>query len=148
MAAVIKGTGVVWSVGEITFAAGGVITATAGTDHLTQSATFERTSEVARIKDTGGTVKTVVFSGNMKTLRITVVPAGSSITNAIASGREFMPALGGLVKVTDSNGSLASTETNYYVLNATQNRTVDGTMTIDLVLENGDEGTDLSSTVS
>lgn len=138
-----------WSVGEITFVgAGSAILATAGTDHFTQSATFERTSEVARIKDTAGTVKTVVFSGAMKSLRLTVVPAGTSIANAIATGREFMPAIGQLVSLTDSNGSLSSSSTNYYVLNATQNRTVDGTMTIDLVLENGDEGTDLSSTAS
>lgn len=145
MAAVIKGTGVVWSVGNIEFTAG--ITATSGTDYFTQSATFERSGDVARIKDSGGVIKTMVFSGMVKSMRITVVPAGSSIANAIASGREFIPQTGTTITLTDSNGGLASTSTSWNCVSATQNRTVDGVMTIDLTLENGDES-DCSGTVS
>lgn len=145
MAAVIKGTGVVWSVGDITFTAG--ITATSGTDHFTQSATFERTSDVARIKSSEGTIKTMVFSGGVKSMRVTVVPAGSSVANAVASGREFVPAPGTTITLTDSNGGLVGTATNWNLISSTQNRTVDGTMTIDLVLENSDEA-DISGAVS
>jgi hypothetical protein len=141
MAAIIKGTGVVWSVGAVTFTAG--ISSTAGTGHYTQSASIERTSEVARIKDTGGTVKTVVFSGAMKTLRVTVVPAGSTVANAITSGDSFLPAAGTKVSVTDDLGT--TIDDNYNCLSATQSRTVDGVATIDLVLEAGDEGTELAT---
>lgn len=141
MAAVIKGTGVVWSVGGISYTAG--IVSTSGTGHLTQSATVERTSEVARIKDTGGVIKTVVFSGFTKSLRVTVVPSGSSVANAQTSGDSFMPAPGTLVTVTDDSGTII--DDNYNCLTATQNRTVDGVCTIDLTLEAGDEGTEIAT---
>ena len=130
-----------WSVGAVTFTAG--IVSTSGTGHFTQSASVERTSEVARIKDTGGTVKTVVFSGAMKTLRISVVPAGSSTANAQTKGDDFLPAPGTLVTVTDDSGTII--DDNYNCLSSTQNRTVDGVATIDLVLEAGDEGTEIAT---
>ena len=145
MAATLKGAGVVWSCGTLTFTGG--ITAVANTDHYTQSISYERTSDVARIKGTEGDVAVMVFSGHTRAMKINVVPSGSSVTNAVASGREFMPKPGDQIKLTDSNGGLAGTETNWICVTSTQNRTVDGALTIDLSLENA-EASDLSVTVS
>ena len=141
MAQTIKGKGVIWSVGSIEFTGG--IVSVPGTGHFTQSASVELTSEVARIKDTGGTVKTVVFSGAMKTLRISIVPVGTAVADAIAKGNAFMPSAGTKVDVTDDAGAII--DDSYNCLSATQNRTVDGVSTIDLVLEAGDEGVELAT---
>lgn len=143
MAATIKGTAVKWSVGTIDFTAG-IVTTDA---RMTQSARVQRTSEKTNIKDIGGTVKTQVFHGAMKTLSITVVPSGragvNTVTEAERSADAHMPAPGTLVTVTDLNGT--TIDDNYNVLSATENLTVDGVMTIDLELEAGDEGTELAT---
>jgi hypothetical protein len=147
MAATIKGLGVVWSVGTITMAGGVITESVGGTNHMTQSLSFERNSEVARIKETGGEIKTVVFSGFTKTLRISVVPAGSTLANAATSSENLLPKPGDKISITDTISSgTGKLDTNFYVISATQNRTVDGAATIDLVLENSDES-DLSTSV-
>lgn len=139
MAAVIKGTGVCWSVGSIAFTAG-IISGTNG--NFTQSTRVQRTSEKTNIKDNGGTVKTQVFHGLMKALSISVVPTGSSIANANASADAYLPAPGTTISITDDSGTII--DDNYNVISATENRTVDGVRTIDLELEAGDEGVELA----
>lgn len=151
MASQIKGTAVFWSTAGITFTAG-IVSSTSGS--LVQSATLERTSEVARIKGTDGTIKTVVFSGNTKSLRITVVPCAVSGTNTIANAKlsadAHVPKAGTLITVADDSGSLPDTalEGSYNCISATQNRTVDGVLTVDLTLEGSDEGVDITAAVS
>jgi hypothetical protein len=149
MAASIKGTAVFWSTGAITFTAGIVSSSNAS---MVQSATIERTSDVARIKSTDGTVRTVVFSGLTRNLRITVVPCGatppttSTIADAKTSAEAYIPKAGTLITVADDAGSVI--DGNYNCISATQNRTVDGVVTVDLVLEGSDESTDITTLVS
>src|SRR5678816_3298083 len=114
MSQVIKGTGVKWSVGALTLSAGIVSAAT--TNHFTQSANIQRTSEKANIKDIGGTVRAQIFHGFMKTLSLTVVPCGTTVANAITSGDAWLPAPGTLVTVTDDSGTVA--DDNYNVISA------------------------------
>lgn len=140
MAAVIKGTAVKWSVGAIAFTAG-IISGTNA--NFTQSARITRTSEKANIKDNGGTVKTQVFHGFMKTLSLSVVPSGSTIIAANSSSDAYLPSPGTLITITDDSGTII--DDNYNVISCTENRTVDGVATIDLELEAGDEGTELAT---
>jgi hypothetical protein len=140
MAAVIKGTGVCWSVGAIAFTAG-IVSGTNG--NFTQSTSLQRTSEKNNVKDNGGTVKTQVFHGFMKSLSITVVPNGSSIANANTSADAYLPAPGTKISITDDSGTIM--DDNYNLLSSKENRTVDGVRTIDLELEAGDEGVELAT---
>lgn len=147
MAAVIKGRAIVWSVGAITFSAG--ITMTNG-ESLTQSVAVTRTSEKAEVKDNGGVIRAQVFSGFKKTLSLTAVPAaasgGNTITNARTTADNMMPAAGTLVTIVDDSGTII--DASYNVISARQNRTVDGVATIDMELETGDEGNDITTLVS
>lgn len=113
---------------------------------MTQSASVERTSEVTRVKSSTGTIRSVIFHGNMKSLRLTVVPSGSSVANARTSSANLTPAAGTLVTLTDDSGTII--DASYNVLSASENRTVDGVATIDLVLETSDEGVDITTVVS
>jgi hypothetical protein len=146
MAAVIKGLGVVWSVGAIDFTAVSISASVQGTGHLTQSAAVERTSEVTRVKNNAGTIKVVIFHGNMKTVRLTVVPSGSSVANARTSSANLTPTAGTKVTITDDAGTII--DDSYNILSASENRTVDGVATIDLVLEASDESVDLHTVIS
>ena len=143
MSAVIKGVGVVWSVGAITFTAGIVSVSNAG---YTQSARFSRTSEKTEIKDNGGIIKAQVFHGFKKTLSMTIVPQGSSVANARSSMDAHCLTPGTTITVVDDSGTLI--DASYNLISATQNRTVDGVATIDLELEQGDESNDLTTAVS
>ena len=143
MSAVIKGVGVVWSVGAITFTAGIVSASNAG---YTQSARFSRTSEKTEIKDNGGIIKAQVFHGFKKTLSMTIVPQGSSVANARSSMDAHCLTPGTTITVVDDSGTLI--DASYNLISATQNRTVDGVATIDLELEQGDESNDLTTAVS
>ena len=143
MSAVIKGVGVVWSVGAITFTAGIVSVSNAG---YTQSARFSRTSEKTEIKDNGGIIKAQVFHGFKKTLSMTIVPQGSSVANARSSMDAHCLTPGTTITVVDDSGTLI--DASYNLISATQNRTVDGVATVDLELEQGDESNDLTTAVS
>lgn len=129
----------VWSVGAIAFTAG-IISGT--NSNLTQSARVARTSDKAEVKDAGGVIQAVIFHGFKKTLSLTVVPNGTTIANARSSGDAYMPSPGTTISITDDSGTII--DDNYNCISATQNRTVDGVMTIDLELEAGDEGVELA----
>lgn len=147
MAATVKGRGIIWSTGAIVGTAG-IVSATNAS--FVQSASVERTSEVTHIKDNGGTIRTSVFHALMKNLRLTVIPCALSgtntLANAVSSGDGHTIAAGTKVSLTDDSGTII--DDDYNVLSATQNRTVDGAVTVDLVLEASDEGIDLETTVS
>jgi hydrogenase maturation factor HypF (carbamoyltransferase family) len=141
MSAVIKGTGIVWSVGGITYAA-----AIAGAKYV-QSVRVGRTSEKAEVKDNGGTIKAVVFHGFKKTLALTVVPAHATTqSGAQTSMDQHQLQAGTLVAIADDIGTII--DANYNVISTTQNRTVDGVATIDLELEASDEGVDITTVVA
>jgi len=145
--AAIKGRAVVWSVGAITYTAGIVV----GTgDAFTQSIAVTRTSEKAEVKDNQGIIRSQIFSAFKKTLTITVVPAGGSGANTLAIARAtadvFLLQAGTLITVVDDSGT--TIDASYNLISARENRTVDGAATIDLELEAGDEGVDVTNLVS
>jgi len=147
MAAAIKGRAVIWSVGAITFTAGITMT---NIESLTQSASVTRSSEKAEVKDNGGTIRAQIFSGFKKMLSLTVVPAAATGANTIANARtcgdSLLPSPGTLVTIADDSGTVI--DASYNVISAKQNRTVDGVATIDLELETGDEGNDITTLIS
>lgn len=143
MSATIKGVGIVWSVGGVTFTAG-IVSATNAS--LPQSLTFTRGSEKSEIKDNGGTIRTQVFHGFKKTLSITVVPSGTSVANARSSQDAHLIAPGTTVTVVDDSGTLI--DASYNLISSRLNRSVDGVAAIDLELEQGDESNDLTTAVS
>ena len=138
--ATIKGKGVVWSTGGITYSAG--IT---GAD-FPQSVNVTRGSDKVEVKDNGGSIRAVVFSGFKKTTSITCIPQAASIAGAQTSADGHMPQAGTLVTVVDDAGT--TIDGNYNVISAKQSRTVDGVATIDLELEGSDEGIDITTNVS
>jgi len=146
--AAIKGVGVIWSVGAITYA-GGIVLA-AGEAAMAQSVAFSRTSEKAEVKDNQGIIRGQIFSGFKKTATITVVPASTTATPSIAeaqsAGNTLMPQAGTSVTLTDDSGAIL--DATYNIISVRQNRTVDGVATIDLELETGDEGNDITTLVS
>jgi hypothetical protein len=144
MAADIKGTAVVWGMGGITFTAG--ITAAS----MPQSLSYQRGSELAEIKDTHGAIKTMVFHGGMKTVSISVVPSGANIAAAVTAKESYIPLPGTKVTIADASQDNPpgenQIEQNWIVVSATEGRTVDGVVTIDLELENAD--TDISTSAA
>lgn len=142
MAAIVKGSGCFWSTGAITISAGLTIPAT----FYLQSAGLSRTSEKTTVKDNGGTIRVVIFHGFMKQMSINVVPYGSSLANGKSSAENLTPTPGTAVTFTDDAGTIIDGVWN--VIDAKQNRTVDNVATIDLTLENSDEGVDLTTTIS
>lgn len=145
--AAIKGRAVIWSVGAITFTAGITMT---NIDSLTQSVAVSRISEKAEVKDNQGVIRSQIFSAFKKTLSLTVVPAaasgGNTIANARTAGDNLMPQPGTLITIADDSGTI--TDASYNVISSRQNRTVDGVVTVDLELETGDEGVDITNLVS
>ena len=146
--ATIKGRAVVWSVGALTYANGIVLGA--GGDAFPQAVGVTRSSEKAEAKDNQGIIRTQVFSGFKKMLTLTVIPAAGSGGNTIANARTaadtLMPQPGALVIITDDSGTII--DASYNLLSAKQNRTVDGIATIELDLETGDEGVDITNLVN
>jgi hypothetical protein len=137
MSVTIKGKGIVWSIGGITYSAGIVGT------NLTQSARAGRTSGKVEVKEDGGAIKGVAFYGNKKTLSITIIPYSTTqILGRTAVDTNTLE-IGTLVTVVDASGSVL--DGSYNVVNVTQNRSVDGVATIDLDLEGSDEGVDITT---
>lgn len=143
MSATIKGTAVVWSTGNITFAAG--ITSAS----MVQSMRYGRTAEATEIKDYSGQINTVVLHGGMKTVSVTVVPTGATIAAAVTAKESYLPAPGTMVTLADESGLPGNNQIvqNWIVNSATENRTVDGVVTIDLELENSADS-DISTTAT
>lgn len=145
MSATIKGRAVVWSISGITMTAGIV---TASNPNFPQSARVQRGSEKSEIKDDGGVIRTQVFHGFKKTLSLSVIPcdAAASISGARTSMDAHMPAPGTTITVVDAAGTII--DASYNLVSATQNRSVDGVATLDLEMEQGDEGNDLTTAVA
>jgi hypothetical protein len=143
MSAIVKGRGVMWSIGGVTFTAGIV----SGTNtSLPQSVSFKRMSEKTEVLNINGSAVSEIFHGFKKTSSMTIVPSGTSIALASTSMDAYHLAAGMKITVADAVGTIL--DGNYILLSATQNRTIDGVATIDIELENGDEGVDYSTTVT
>lgn len=145
MAATIKGRAVVWSIGGITMTAGIV---SASNPQFVQSARVQRGSEKAEIKDDGGIIRTQVFHGFKKTLSLSVIPcdAAASLAGAKTSADAHLPAPGTTMTVVDAAGTII--DSSYNLISANQNRSVDGVASVDLEMEQGDEGVDLTTATS
>jgi hypothetical protein len=144
MSAVLKGMGIVWSEGGITFTAG-IVSAT--NLSLPQSANFSRTSEKTDIKGNGGTVLGQVFHGFKKVLSITVIPYhATTIAGAITSKDAHVLKPGTTITVADASGTLM--DDSYNLLSSREGRTVDGVVTVDLEMETSDESVTLTSAVT
>lgn len=147
MAAVVKGRGVQFSCGGVTYTAG-IVSATNA--DFPQKIDVSRTSEKAEVKDTGGTIRAVVFSAFKKMASITVVPCSLSGTNTIANAETSIDAhtlqAGTAITVVDANGTVL--DATYNLISAKQGRTVNGVTTVDLELETSDEGIDITTVVS
>ena len=150
--AVTKGVGVVFNCGAITFTAG--ITSSSSVANLCQSIRLTRSADNVKIKDSGGAVKAMVLSGFMKQLAINIVPHGGSSLAAgivsmdthMSSGGAVNTLVGAKVTVVDAGGTLC--DGDWCCTNAVQGRTVDGVATVDIELEQSDEGNDLATTIA
>jgi hypothetical protein len=145
MSATLKGRAVVWSISGVTMTAG-IVTDT--NPNFPQSARVQRGSEKTEIKDDGGTIRTQVFHGFKKTLSMSVIPcsAALSLSGARDSMDAHMPQPGTTITVLDAGGTIITG--NYNLVSATQNRSIDGVATLDLEMEQGDEGFDLTGVVA
>lgn len=144
MSAVLKGMGIVWSEGGITFTAG-IVSAT--NLSLPQSANFSRTSEKTDIKGNGGTVLGQVYHGFKKVLSLTVIPChASTVAGAITSKDAHVLKPGTTITVADASGTLM--DDSYNLLSSREGRTVDGVCTVDLEMETSDESVALTSAVT
>jgi hypothetical protein len=145
MAAILKGTGVVWGMGGVTFAGAGSVIVSATNPSLPQSLRYSPTAQNTKIKSVGGDVVTSVYHGFKKTLSISIVPSADTIAAAVASKEAHLVAPGSKLIVVDASGATVI-EQNWIVVTSKENRTVDGVVTVDLELVNGE--TDLSATVA
>ena len=162
MSAVVKGRGIVWSVGGITHTAG-IVSAT--NPNFLQSVDFDRNSEKAEVKDTGGTIRAVIFHGFKRMLKLSVIPCALSGTNTLANAEAALDAhtlkpgvtvdivdalagSSGAYSVLEGGGAAAATTNSYNVINSKQRRTVDGVAIVDLDLEATDEGVDITTGIT
>jgi hypothetical protein len=140
MAADIKGTAVVWSVGTVTCAGLGTF--------MTQSTSFERSASKVDIKSTNGTVQTQVFSGFMRRFSMNIIPSASSITNALAASETCIPKPGTSLTIVDDLSTIIDAKPGgandlYNVISVRQSRTVEGALSVDVELEASDESVQL-----
>lgn len=139
MSADIKGTAVVWSTGTV------AITAGIAGGGMVQSVGHGVESELAELKDDTGQIKAMIFHGFSRKLSISTIPTGASISAAVAAKETYLPAPGTAVQINSASGA-TKIDRNWYVVSATENRTVDGVVTIDLELENAEA--DISASAS
>lgn len=152
--ATLKGRGVIWSVGAITYAGG--ITVAAGEDPMTQSIEVSRNSDKHEVRDNQGAIRAQIFHGFKKVVRVSVIPASTAATPTIgeaqALGDRFTMPPGTTLTLTDDSGTIidaVSPGNSYNVISAVQRRTVDGVAVIDVEMEQSDEGgIDLTAAVA
>lgn len=136
-----------FDVDGITFTAG-IVSATAA--HFNQSARLERSGDVARVRSGEGHEASQVFYNRKKLLTVTAIPCALSgtntIANAIASADAWTPTVGTTITVVDADGSII--DTSYNLHSVTQSRTNTDAAAVDITLEAGDEGIDLTLTPS
>ena len=149
MAATIRGIGVVWSTGGVTFAGVGSGILSSTDPMLPQSLRYTRTAENTKIKSANGDIVSAVFHGFKKQLSLTVIPSGAAgagaLTDAWTSKEAHLVNPGTKVTIDDDSGS-TQIEQNWLVISAKENRTVDGAVTIDMELVNAES--DISTAIA
>ena len=145
MSAVIKGLGVMWSVQDVTFTAG---ISSASNDQLFQSLRFSRSSDNVSLKTFEGTVVGKVFSGFKRSLSITVIPSAGTIAGAITSSDAHQLKPGTTITVVDASSDSIGLSVSYNLISSRNTRSVDGVSMIEMELQQGDEGTDITTAVS
>jgi hypothetical protein len=142
MAEVIKGLGIRWGAQGITMTAG-IVSATNG--QKVQSIDFERTSDKGEIKNDVGEVVGQVFYNGKKTLRLTVIPSGATISAAQSSVDAHLIAPGTKITVVDANGTILDGDYNLLSAKA-RGQLTEGVM-VDLEMEKYDAN-DVTATIS
>jgi len=148
MSAVIKGLGVMWSVQDVTFTAGIVST---NNDQLFQSLRFSRSADNVSLKTFEGTIVGKVFSGFKRSLSITVIPVSSvNQAGAITSSNAHQLKPGTTITVLDASSDSigVSPGVSYNLISSRNTRSVDGVSMVEMELQQGDEGTDITTAVS
>ena len=151
MATIQRGLGVVYSIGSIVFTAGIAHSATVLSN--IQSLNVARESEMTELKQNGKIV-TQVFHGFMKKLSMTIIPASTSVAGAKSSVELHMTdaensaasIIGARLTITDDLGNIV--DDTYNVVSATESRTVEGVVTIDLECEASDEGANITTKIT
>jgi len=150
MAETLKGLGVVWGCGSYTMT-GVVINGTVG---KMQSFDFNRSAEMASIRDpVGDTVGEAYYDAKAE-ISLNVIPSDASATStAITNMLAMLPAPGTAVTVVDADGTdtiieKASAHAGAYVcVSSSLNRTNAGPASISMQLKRFD-AYDISSTIS
>lgn len=145
MAATIRGIGVVWSVGGVTFAGAGSAILSSTDPSLPQSLRYNRSATVQKIKSTNGDIVSAIFSGFKKSISLNVIPSGTSLADALTSKEAHIVDPGTKVTLADASGT-TQIEQNWIVVSAKENRTVDGVISIDMDLVNAES--DISTLIT
>ena len=98
--ATLKGLGVFWGLGGVTYTGFGSVTA------QTQSADLNVTADEKQIRDADGDVISCVYYNQTRTLDLEVVPTGATVAAAQASSAAFMVNSGTIITVTDAQAGL------------------------------------------
>ena len=145
--ATVKGLGVVFGVAGLTFT-GFHATEPSG---KYQSVSLTRDSNETLLMDESDDPAAAVYSGIKKTLSLSVVPTGASISAAQDNLTKFVPSPGTVVTVADSGGTGTVYESTnsgkYLVRSARVGRTNTGLASIDLELFTT-EANDITASVS
>lgn len=146
----IKGKGLVFSIGTITYSLG--ITVAATEISLNQANEYEMVSEAARVKGTNGEVQAIAISNKMKRFRVTTIPAGDAIADAKSLMDKLLLSPGVAVTFADPDSAVTdATHTGKFFVDPEQGgrltRSVDGAAQCELTLVQY-VANDLSTTVS
>lgn len=146
-AALVKGRAIVFDADGLSFTAG-IVSATTGA--FNQSARIERSGDVARIRSGEGHEASQVFHNRKKLLTVTAIPSALSGTNTFANAQSSLdgwtPQPGTTVTVVDADGTII--DASYNLHSVTQSRANTDAAAVDITLEQGDEGLDLTLTPS
>lgn len=121
MAETIRGVGVVWGIGS-SFTATGIGIGT----FLPQGVDFDTDAEEVEISDYKGETIGEVFFNEKDTLKMEVIPKGTSI--ALAKAANILPSPGSVVTVVDTDDTeiAGATTTAYLLIRASKRKTPKG----------------------
>jgi hypothetical protein len=130
MAATIRGVGVVWGIGS-SFNA----TATGMGTFLPQGVDFDTDSEEVEIPDYKGETVAEIFFNEKDTLKMEVIPKGTSTT--LARAANILPSPGSVVTVVDTEDTeiAGATTTAYLFISGSKRKTPKGAVVLNFVLK-------------
>ncbi len=130
MAETIRGVGVVWGIGS-DFA----VTATGMGTFLPQGVDFDTDAEEVEIADYKGETVGEIFFNEKDTLKMEVIPKGTSI--ALAKAANILPSPGAVVTVVDTNDTeiAGATTTAYLFIRGSKRKSAKGAVTLNFELK-------------